>query len=92
MIQALLFDKQVLTSIFDAYDFAKNYTARKTNAEEIAQNGGDFIYHQLCSFWDGEDELFTIAPAADLPLVPHLRKVTLFMTMRSTSTYSLAKE
>jgi len=46
--------------------------------EEISQDGGDFIYHQLYPFWDGEDDCFAITSTADLALLPNLRKITLF--------------
>ena len=46
--------------------------------EEINQDGGDLIYHQLYPFWDGEDDLFNITSTADLALLPNLRRITLF--------------
>jgi hypothetical protein len=46
--------------------------------EEINQDGGDLIYHQLYPFWDGEDDQFTITSTADLALLPNLRRITLF--------------
>jgi hypothetical protein len=49
-----------------------------SQVEEINQDGGDFIYHQLHPFWDGEDDQFTITSTDDLALLPNLRKITLF--------------
>jgi hypothetical protein len=49
-----------------------------SQVEEISQNGGDIIYHQLFPFWDGEDDRFNITSTEDLALLPNLRKITLF--------------
>jgi hypothetical protein len=49
-----------------------------SQVEEISQDGGDIIYHQLFPFWDGEDDRFNITSTEDLTLLPNLRKITLF--------------
>lgn len=48
-----------------------------SEVDEISQDGGNDIHHQLIPFWDGEDETFNITSTEDLVLVPNLKKVIL---------------
>ena len=47
------------------------------NIDELYQDGGDHIYHQLCPFWDGEDNIFNIRSTEDCALLPNLKKMTI---------------
>ena len=43
----------------------------------LSQDGGDDIHLQLCTQWDGEDDLFNITSTADCALLPNLKSVVL---------------
>lgn len=45
---------------------------------ELAQDGGDEVYLQLCPMWDGEDDMFSIKLAEDVTQLPNLKRITLF--------------
>lgn len=45
--------------------------------DELIQDGGNDIHHQLIPFWHGEDNAFNITSCEDVVLLPNLRKVRL---------------
>lgn len=45
--------------------------------DELIQDGGNHIHHQLIPFWDGEDETFNITSSHDAAHLPNLKKVRL---------------
>lgn len=47
------------------------------HVDEIIQDGGNKIHHQLVPFWDGEDDTFNIESTEDVVLLPNLSKVQL---------------
>lgn len=55
-------------------------TGMVKNITELEQDGGDEIYHAICPFWDGEDDIFNIQSAEDAHWLPNLKKMTLILT------------
>ena len=44
--------------------------------EELGFDGGLEIYSQICPYWDGEDDVFDPVSAADVALLPNLRRLS----------------
>ena len=61
--------------------YFQNLEINKNLAKEIEElnlDGGNTIYGQLCPFWDGEDDLFTIKSISEDEIIqfPNLKKIT----------------
>ena len=48
--------------------------------QELHADGGDDIYLQIVPQWDGEDDTYMVHSAADAKQLPHLKRVSGFLT------------
>ncbi len=73
---------------FEQFEIEKELADHIT---QIGQDGGNPIYMQLISFWDGEDDVFNIRSFKDAAQFKNLKRATLFYEEEPSALFAEAR-